>query len=258
MFYFIIIILVVIFSCIGIYYLCKSKKQHYIQKFEIRPAIHNIEFDQAYSEMSRQEQITRDKAPKYTELGFKVMKLPKELDYRLKELWNSKKHLKELEDVPINFIYGTNNSKESIVHLLDINKHDPQLKSDLETYILEKLKEWTGLENLFHSATFGIREYKRGATLKVHCDSYDTHVLSAIIHITHNSDKGWPLTVWDHKNKKHDVYLDDSINLVLYESITLMHGRPYEHKGDSFVNIFIHFKLPQWKEQMEKLLANYN
>ena len=42
--------------------------------------------------MSRQEQITRDKAPKYTELGFKVMKLPKELDYRLKEFWNSKKH----------------------------------------------------------------------------------------------------------------------------------------------------------------------
>ena len=251
-----IFILILILISVGIFFYCKrKKKQHYIQKFPIYPAIHNIEFDTAYKEMSKQEQFTRNNVPKWTKSGFKLLTLSDELDSRLKNLWNSKKHLKELEMVPENdMITGTKFSKESIIYLLDINKYDLQLKSDLEKYILQQLQEWTGLDNLIHSATYGIREYKRGAVLKVHCDRYDTHVISAIINITHKSDKPWPLTVWDYNDNKHDVYLDDKINLVLYESIALMHGRPYPFKGDSFVNIFLHFKLPNWKKQMDELI----
>ena len=56
------IIIVLIIIVIGIYYFFYRQKKNltFIQKFQIFPAIHNIEFDKAFSEMTIQEQITRN------------------------------------------------------------------------------------------------------------------------------------------------------------------------------------------------------
>jgi len=225
------------------------------QNYKIKNEEWHIPFSKAYREMTQQEQITRDKCPKFSKKGYKVGKLSPTLKKRLLDLWNTKNHLKTPEEVPHNVIWGTKTSGKELINHLDISKHDPVLEKDLENYVKDQLMKWANTEQLIHTATYGIREYKRGSTLKVHCDRYDTHVLSAILHIKHEQEEPWSLSVWDHDNNKEEVYLNDNQDLVLYESVSVMHGRPNPFRGDSYVNIFIHFTLPNWKEDMDKLLG---
>jgi prolyl 4-hydroxylase len=228
---------------------CNDKHHFYRKK-----GINSIYFSEAYKNMSQQEQKTRNLCPNFTQKGYIAKKLSPHLKTRLKNLWEKKKHLKKPEKVPHEVIWGTENSSNELLYNLDIATHDPSLKKDLENYIKNQLSQWTGKQNLIHTATFGIREYKRGATLKVHCDRYDTHVLSAILHVKHKQEKPWPLAVWDHQGNKENILLDNNIDLVLYESVGIMHGRPYPFEGDSYVNIFIHFSVPGWKEKMDEIL----
>jgi prolyl 4-hydroxylase len=238
---------------IVLYFVFNNEYTPNFQKYDVRPEVWNTEFADAYKNMSEQERITRDKCPKFSHKGYVAMKLQAGLKKRLVTLWETTKHLKTLEDIPSNVIWGTKSSGKELVHILDIKQHDPVLHAELEKYIKTELESWTNTSNLIHTATYGIREYKRGATLKVHCDRYDTHVLSAIIHIAHEQETPWSLDVWDHSDKKEKVYLDENTDLVLYESIATMHGRPDPFMGNSYVNLFIHFKTPGWMDTMDTI-----
>jgi prolyl 4-hydroxylase len=248
-----VIILISIILLTVIYFVFNNYYTPNFQKYEVKPEVWNTEFDTAYKNMSEQERITRDKCPKFTKKGYVAKKLPSGLKKRLVKLWETKKHLKISEDVPSNVIWGTKSSGKELINILDIKKHDLALQTELENYIEKELEIWANTPNLIHTATYGIREYKRGATLKVHCDRYDTHVLSAIIHIAHEQETPWSLDVWDHSGKKEKVYLDENTDLVLYESIATMHGRPEPFMGNSYVNIFIHFKTPGWMDKMNTI-----
>ena len=88
------------------------------QNYKIKNEEWHIPFSKAYREMTQQEQITRDKCPKFSKKGYKVGKLSPTLKKRLLDLWNTKNHLKTPEEVPHNVIWGTKTSgKELINHL---------------------------------------------------------------------------------------------------------------------------------------------
>ncbi len=51
----------------------------------------------------------------------------------------------------------------------------------------------------------------------------------------------WPLEVYDHAGRARNVSMCPG-DVVLYESHTVLHGRPFALRGDAYANVFVHFK----------------
>ena len=123
--------------------------------------------------------------PHYTRKGYRTARLPPALRERLTRTWTQKRHQAQREDYDTRYITGSHSkdSDKPAAHLLSIHEHDPELMRDIEAFIKEELAKWTGMHNLRHTATYGIREYSDGAVLHTHVDQYNTHILSAIVHV---------------------------------------------------------------------------
>ena len=77
----------------------------------------------------------------------------------------------------------------------------------------------------------------------------------SLFQIDQKVDEDWPLTILDQDDNVHLVTLKPG-EMVLYESATLPHGRPFPLNGEYFDNFFVHFKPVDFKEighSLEKL-----
>merc|ERR1711862_1009601 len=101
------------------------------------------------------------------------------------------------------------------------------------------IQEWTKQKNLKTTSLYGIRVYEEGAILATHVDRLPL-VSSAIINVDQDVDEPWPLEVIGHDGKAYNVTMEPG-DMVLYESHSVLHGRPFALKGRYFANIFIHF-----------------
>jgi prolyl 4-hydroxylase len=101
------------------------------------------------------------------------------------------------------------------------------------------LEEWTGME-LEPSSMYGVREYTRGAILAPHADRMPL-ISSCIINVAQDVEEDWPLEVFGRDGLAYNVTMQPG-DMVLYESHSLIHGRPFPLKGNYFANIFIHFR----------------
>ena len=117
---------------------------------------------------------------------------------------------------------------------------DSHMRSVIREAMLPILEEWAQ-RKLELTALYGIREYRRGATLKMHVDKIETHHVSAIVNVYGHVDTDWPLHIYDHGGTLHKVYMKPG-EAILYESARLMHGRPEALDGVSYANFFIHSK----------------
>jgi len=222
--------------------------------FKIKDAIKNCDYDEESHNLTRDEKAFIKVCPTYTEKGYKVTSLRRDLKKRLLEFWNTKNHFKITEPgIPHRVLWGTKSTGENLTRLLDIKQYDNNLANELIKYSKIILEEWSGQKDLEITSIYGIREYNRGAVLKMHLDRIDTHVLSVIIHIDKKVNKDWPLVIFDRdRKKKYRIYLDKKTDMVLYESVTLVHGRPYPLEGDYYANLFIHFKPKDWNKYVRK------
>ena len=66
-------------------------------------------------------------------------------------------------------------------------------------------------------------------------------VASAIINVDQDVDEPWPLEVIGHDGKASNITMEPG-DLVLYESHSIIHGRPFPLKGRYMANVFIHFE----------------
>jgi len=82
--------------------------------------------------------------------------------------------------------------------------------------------------------------YKNGAVLNPHCDRIPL-ISSAIINVAQEVDEPWPLEVYDRYGNAVNVTMNPG-DMVLYESHSLIHGRPFELKGQFMANVFVHFE----------------
>lgn len=95
------------------------------------------------------------------------------------------------------------------------------------------------------TALYGMRSYFENATLRMHADRFDTHIVSAILNVAQDTDIDWPIVILDHEGTPHDLTLEPGQTL-LYESARLVHGRPYSFQGNSYTNIFLHSRPKSW------------
>lgn len=87
---------------------------------------------------------------------------------------------------------------------------------------------------------YGIRQYTEGAILSPHADR-NPLISSCIINVAQDVEEDWPLEVYGRDGLAYNVTMKPG-DMVLYESHSLIHGRPFPLKGKYFANVFVHFQ----------------
>lgn len=174
--------------------------------------------------------------------GYLKMKMPDSLREKLQTFFEENKKKAGVHDL----IYGgfTNNHIFPFDHInLD---HFRTMHQEIIDEMQQVLQWWTQ-QRLMHTSTFGIRLYRRGATLLNHVDRADTHLASAVLQVAQDVDEGdgWPIEVHTEKHGAKEVYLQPG-EMVLYEGAWVVHGRPERFNGTMFANVFTHFKPLDW------------
>lgn len=175
-------------------------------------------------------------------LGFLKIRMPKTTFQAVLDFWNANKH----EAVPEGWQAGSTyvNHWESQPEVVRVDNRTLAGGGDkLTTMVWDTLRpvlaEWTG-QHLDEASMYGIRKYTTGSVLATHVDR-NPLVTSAIINVDQDMDEPWPLEVVAHDGKAYNVTMEPG-DLVLYESHSVLHGRPYPLKGRFMANLFVHFE----------------
>jgi len=169
-----------------------------------------------------------------TSEGFLNIRLPAETYGWLKAWYEREQLVDEGGEGPVGPCMNQHVAPSSITHLTSQNKD--RLSRELRPI----LENWYG-GNLVLTSIYGIRKYTNGSVLRMHVDTVNTHVVSAIINVDQAVDVDWPLIILDHNDNEHHVLMQPG-DMLLYESAKLLHGRPTPFVGAHYDNIFIHYK----------------
>ncbi|CAB9510807.1 Ankyrin Repeat [Seminavis robusta] len=175
-------------------------------------------------------------------LGFRKLRLPPEVFESILEFWQTNRHEAYDEPWPAGGTYINHWETPPGVVRVD-NTSLPGGGYDLTSQVWEALRpivsEWTG-QHLEEASMYGIRIYKTGNILATHVDRQPL-VSSVIINVDQDLDEPWPLEVIGHDGLAHNITMEPG-DLVLYESHSILHGRPYPLKGRFLANMFVHFE----------------
>eukprot|EP01062_Namystynia_karyoxenos_P025743 TRINITY_DN20184_c0_g1_i1.p3 TRINITY_DN20184_c0_g1~~TRINITY_DN20184_c0_g1_i1.p3 ORF type:complete len:365 (+),score=87.61 TRINITY_DN20184_c0_g1_i1:985-2079(+) len=207
--------------------------------------------------------------PRYSEHGYLATALPPDLATRLRALWLQHRHRAVPEAEARGAARGTRwgsdfvegyvivgdaaagDTAAPLTHILPLEREAPALAAELSEQVRLRAEGWlpSAGSPLRRTSLYGMREYRRGSVLIPHVDNYNTHVISAIVHVSQEGlTEPWPLAVWAAgASRCAEIDMGPGADLVLYESATALHGRPAPLRGDSFVNIFLHFAPPDWE-----------
>lgn len=178
----------------------------------------------------------------YTELGFKHRKLPQEIWLPILEFYSKYKDRAKAES------WGGRgntyvNHWEAPTKMVSFEDKDFVEGIQLKNFIWDKvqpiIEEWVG-HRIHPTSLYGIRIYSNNSVLATHVDRLPL-VSSCIIQVDQEVDEPWPIEVYSHAGKAYNVTMQPG-DMVLYESSTVLHGRPFKMKGKSFANIFVHYE----------------
>lgn len=183
--------------------------------------------------------------PKFTDLGWEVTEIPKQLMGMIAVESSRGK----MENEPCLTDLAAINCQKMVEDETECwTEHSQrmetlQLSEQMKTTLLTTLKpmaeKWSGV-GLTGTSVYGVRRYKNNAWLSEHVDQMATHVISAILNVGQKGEP-WPLFIMDHEDHMNRVFLEPG-QMVWYESARLRHGRPKRFKGEFFDNVFVHFK----------------
>ena len=184
----------------------------------------------------------------YTDVGFKKTKLSEETWDMLKKFWAGVKAKENFPDSLTSEYWPEANTYinhweiDSKIHHLNY-----MLKGVLWAEIEQKMREWIPAASSFSkSSLYGVRVYREGHILATHVDR-DPLISSAIVNVDQEVSEPWPLEVIGHDGFAHNITISPG-EVILYESHSVLHGRPFELKGSYYANIFVHFK-PQFEDE---------
>jgi len=178
----------------------------------------------------------------YTKLGFKKIKAPPDVWDLIKKFWDANKNNPKPETWGVGNTYTNNwesHSKMVSVEDSGLRGGGSRLKQKIWDAAKDTISEWTGQE-LTQCSLYGVRIYYEGSVLASHVDRLPL-VSSAIINVAQDVDEPWPLEVIAHDGRAQNVTMEPG-DMVLYESHSVIHGRPFPLKGRYFANLFVHFE----------------
>lgn len=193
----------------------------------------------AASEWHRHKQVTRS----FSTLGFKKGRLPDDLWGSIGAYYYNNRDSVTSEEWTGKGIFV--NWWESDVKFVQVPW---RLKKVWQGRLRLLVEAWTGIE-LEDTDFYGMRQYVNGARLLTHVDRVTTHAASLIINVEQtNVTKPWTVEVHDHADRLHEVVMSPG-DIVYYESAKCLHGRNTPLMGDSYTNVFAHYRPkgdPQW------------
>lgn len=178
----------------------------------------------------------------YTKLGFKKTRAPEIMFELIRGFWEKNKEKTKSEQWYTGNTYVNHwDNQIDFVSVEDgtLRGGGALLKARIWEAAKDTLEEWTG-EELSPCSLYGIRIYHEGAVLATHVDRMPL-VSSAIINVAQDLDEPWPLEVYAHDGRAYNVSMQPG-DMILYESHSVLHGRPFPLKGRFYANIFIHFE----------------
>jgi len=198
------------------------------------------------SEVQPKVFTSKEQIPKFTELGFSIQKCPAETWNIINDSYNilKDKGVEEVFDGKENIIKGGDTELLSFDAL-------PSIRTLIHKQLLSTHQEWIKNENIEPSFIYGIRSYKKGATLTPHVDRVETHHISSIIIVDKDLACGcsnkpeaddWPLDIQGHDGEWYKVYAQPG-DMILYESAICEHGRLEPFGGTYFRNFYVHYKI---------------
>jgi len=178
----------------------------------------------------------------YTDLGFLKVKVPKKVFSVIEKFWSQNQGKEVEEDWDTGNTYT--NHWDAPTWMLDIDDENlkgggDKLKNTINEMVRHHLEDWTD-EELTPTSIYGIRKYTEGGMLNTHVDRLPL-VASAVINVAQDVDEDWPLEVFGHDGRAYNVTLEPG-DMVLYESHSILHGRPFPLKGRFYANVFVHFE----------------
>ena len=190
----------------------------------------------------------------YTHVGYAKVKTPPILKQTIQNFWNANRG----HEVEENWSPGNTyvNHWDVPTKMLDVGRQDVPLpltnqeRVKFVQQVQSVLEEWTK-QSLVFTSLYGIRIYEKGSILAPHVDRLPL-VSSAIIHVAHGNSEGdearndqeeepWILEVIGHDGKARNITMEDD-DMLLYESHSIIHGRPFPLQGSYYANIFVHFE----------------
>lgn len=178
---------------------------------------------------------------RFTPSGFKAVPIPKEAYKELMDFYNQnrRQHLKSeywsAESTQVN-------QHETSCGFVSLDLISEKRNEIANRYFKPILEEWANSGELELTSFYGIREYYKGSSLKLHNDRIATHVLSITLSLAQDpQDVEWPLEVISFDGKRVR-YTHPAGTMVLYESAALPHGRAYRFDGNLHAGCFVHFK----------------
>jgi hypothetical protein len=106
--------------------------------------------------------------------------------------------------------------------------------------VLPIVEAWAGGIRMVPFKTYGLRIYQNTSRLFMHLDKRDTHIISGILHISHDTQNPWPLFMEDFTGTTNELHLEPG-DLLLYESSKCWHGRPRRMVGAWYTSLFLHY-----------------
>jgi prolyl 4-hydroxylase len=223
----------------------------------------------------------------YTEIGFQLRKTPQLAWNIITKFYNENKR----DAKPEKWYRGNTivNTWESPSQMISFEnpafRGGFAVKQQIWDLVRPVIEEWVG-RKVEPTSMYGIRIYSGGSILSTRRPLYHLMyvyltivstllsvdvdrlplVSSCIINVDQDVDEPWPLEVYDHNGKAYNVTMEPG-DLVLYESSTVLHGRPFPMRGRSYVstvscrlcycyvfyqaNIFVHYKPIDHEEMNE-------
>jgi len=176
----------------------------------------------------------------FTEQGFLHTRAPEKGFRLLKEFWQKHREQADTEWHSINTYHNMWESPPTLVNVQDAKLGGgTEIQKEIWEMVRLSLEEWTG-QHLAPCSMWGIRIYHNDSILTPHVDR-NPLVSSAIINVDQDVDEPWPLEVWGHDGKPYNVTMEPG-DMVLYESHSVIHGRPFPLRGKFYANIFVHFE----------------
>ncbi|KAL9184657.1 hypothetical protein ACHAXT_012627 [Thalassiosira profunda] len=178
----------------------------------------------------------------YTDVGFLKTRAPEKVIALATNFWEKNRLNMEEENWPEGNTYI--NSWVSPTYMVNIEDGRLRgggfkLRKEIWAAAREAIEDWAG-EDLSPTSLYGIRVYKEGAVLLPHVDRLPL-VASAMVNIAQDVDEPWPVEIYDHDGQAHNVTLDPG-DMLLFESHSIIHGRPFPLKGRHYAMLFIHFE----------------
>lgn len=174
----------------------------------------------------------------YTHAGFAKVATPMIVRTILQDLWDEHKGSQVMELWERGNTYL--NHWQSPTHMVDIARILSQADQwEMVKAVQSVIEAWTQ-QTLVLTSLYGIRVYGSNAILSPHVDRLPL-VSSAIINVAQDVEEPWVLELVGHDGKVTNVTMEPW-DMVLYESHSVIHGRPFPLKGKYYANLFVHFE----------------